>query len=101
MGNLSRFIVADPCVEGEFFAMLKEGEICAIVSQEDGMYVPSVARDEWGESVKTGVPMSTPEHAAGAAILLARMYLTELLSGTFAPPTGSASVIVADGKVQL
>lgn len=100
MGNLDRFQVSDERPE-EYFAMLKEGEICAIVSSEGGMYVPSVARDEWGVSVKTGVPMSTPEHAAGAAILLARMYLIELLNGTFALPAGGASVIVDDGKVEL
>ena len=78
MSNLSRFEAIEAEAD-EFCACLQIGPICAAIERVDGMFVPSVSADEYGDSVATGQGLRTPELAADAALLLAQGYLRTLM----------------------
>lgn len=78
MSNLSRFEVIEAEAD-EYCACLQIGPICASVERVDGMFVPSVSVDEYGDSVATGQGLRTPELAADAALLLVQSYLRAMM----------------------
>ena len=86
--------------DGEWSAAWQIGHVCAGVELVGGMYVPSVSVDEYGDPAIKGLPMSTPEHAAKAAVLLVHL-LCDRIKAKFTKPDGSASVIVDDGATAV